>query len=131
MKILSNLKYQLGTAALMATSYARQAFAQNDGGFAGGTPDVGGLPDAANADDVRNTVVDMIEIVLNFLGLIAVIVIIVAGIRLIVSQGEEEQKDKAKKTILYAIIGLIVVLFARVIVSLVTVYLAEEIEVGS
>lgn len=133
MKILNNLKYQLGTAALMATSYARQAFANNGNtsGFAGGTPDSLGLPDATDSTDVRDTIVDIIEIVLNFLGLIAVIVIIIAGIRLIVSQGEEEQKDKAKKTILYAIIGLIVVLFARVIVSLVTVYLAEELEVGS
>jgi hypothetical protein len=38
---------------------------------------------------------------------------------LIVSQGEEGQKEKAKKTILYAVIGLLVVLFARVIVALV------------
>jgi glucose uptake protein GlcU len=33
--------------------------------------------------------------------------------------GDEGEKDKAKKTIIYVIIGIIVVLFARVIVSFV------------
>jgi len=105
-------------------SYAQHAFAQAD---FGGTPDIGGLPDASDPDDIRETIITILAAILNFLALIAVVVIIIAGIRLIVSQGEDEQKEKAKKTILYAIIGLVVVLFARVIVSLVTVYLADQV----
>lgn len=113
------------TAGVMAVTTVSTAWAQ----FAGPTPDVGGLPDASSPDDVRGTVIAILEAVLNFLALIAVVVIVIAGIRLILSQGEDEQKDKAKKTILYSIIGLVVVLFARVIVSLVTVYLAEEVAI--
>lgn len=72
-------------------------------------------------------ITEIVTAVLNFLALIAVIVVIIAGIRLIVSQGEDEAKDKAKKTILYALLGLIIVLFARVIVGLITVYLASRV----
>ena len=64
--------------------------------------------------------VKMVTFFLNFLALLAIIFIVVAGIRLIVSQGEDEQKDKAKKTILYVIVGLIIILFARVIVGFFT-----------
>ncbi len=66
---------------------------------------------------------------LNFLALIAVVVIIIAGIRLIVSQGEDEPKEKAKKTIFYAIAGLLIVLFAKVIVGLVTTYIANQVAI--
>ncbi len=111
----------------MSAAYVSTVFAQGTNDFAGESPDIGGLPDASSPDDVRQVIVDILAAILNFLALIAVIIIIIAGIRLIVSQGEDEQKDKAKKTILYAIVGLVVVLFARVIVSLVTVYLAGEV----
>jgi hypothetical protein len=124
MSSLKKVTNSLAMAGALACSYASTAFGQE---FAGPTPDVGGLPDASDPEDVRQVIIDILAAVLNFLALIAVVVIVIAGIRLIVSQGEEEQKEKAKKTIFYAIIGLIIVLFARVIVSLVTVYLAESI----
>lgn len=122
-RTLSSLTTSVASAGILAMSFASTAWAQ----FAGPTPEVGGLPDATSPDDVRDVIITILEAVLNFLALIAVVVIVIAGIRLIVSQGEDDAKDKAKKTIFYAIIGLIVVLFARVIVSLVTVYLAGEV----
>jgi type IV secretory pathway VirB2 component (pilin) len=127
-KTIQNLPYSLATAGMLAMAVTKSAFAQGDNDFAGPQPEIGGIPDVTDPEDVRTIITDILQAVLNFLGLIAVIVIIIAGIRLIVSQGEDEQKDKAKKTILYAIVGLVVVLFAKVIVSLVTVYLAGELE---
>lgn len=109
------------SAALMLR--ASSALAQ----FAGPTPDVGGLPDAASPDDFRRVVTDILATVLNFLALVAVVVIVIAGVRMILSNGDEDAMGKAKKTIFYALIGLVVVLFARVIVSLVTVYLAQTV----
>lgn len=120
---LRSLAQKIAFGTTLSFAYATNALAQ----FAGETPDVGGLPDATTPDDVRNTITNILEAVLNFLALIAVVIIVIAGIRLIVSQGEDEQKDKAKNTILYALIGLVVVLFARVLVSIVTVYLAGEV----
>ena len=67
--------------------------------------------------DPKQIIINVLQWVLSFLALIAVIYIVIAGIRLIVSQGEEEQRKKAKDTILYVVIGLIVVLLAKVIVN--------------
>jgi succinate dehydrogenase/fumarate reductase cytochrome b subunit len=92
-----------------------------------GPSDVPGLPNATDPQGIRNIITKILTTVLNFLALIAVVVVVIAGIRLIVSQGEEEAKEKAKKTILYALAGLVIVLFARVIVSLVTEYLASQV----
>lgn len=117
---LQSIKNSLAVAGITSFAFTSQAFAQ----FAGENPEVGGLPDAT---DPRAVIIKILSAVLNFLALIAVVVIVVAGIRLIVSQGEDEAKDKAKKTIFYALAGLVVVLFARVIVSLVTVYLAGQV----
>lgn len=119
-RTLLGLTVGAGTTILLM----QRALAQD---FGGPSPDVAGLPDATDPDAVRNIITTILSAVLNFLALIAVIVIVIAGIRLIVSQGEEEPKDKAKKTIFYALAGLIVVLFAKVIVSLVTVYLAGQV----
>lgn len=95
-----------------------------------GGSDVPGLPNATDPSGIRRIITTILTTVLNFLALIAVVVVIIAGIRLIVSQGEEEAKEKAKKTILYALAGLVIVLFARVIVSLVTEYLASQVGSG-
>ena len=73
----------------------------------------------SNDTDLSAVAISIITMILDILALIAVIFIIIAGIRLIISQGEEEAKDKAKKTIMYVVVGLIVVLLARVIVGFV------------
>lgn len=68
------------------------------------------------------SIVDLILLIINFILsialLLAVLAIIIAGLYLITSNGDEGQKDKAKKIVFYAIIGIILILFARVIVSL-------------
>lgn len=89
--------------------------------FGGPIPDIPGTPaPGEGSEGIRDVILNALEVVLNFLALAAVIFIIIAGIRLIVSQGNEEQRDKAKKTILYVVIGLIIILFARVIVGFFT-----------
>ncbi len=76
-----------------------------------------GLASGTGTTGIKDAIVKLITSVLDFILIVAVIYVIFAGIRLIVSGGEEGEKDKAKQTIIYVIIGIIVVLFARVIVS--------------
>ena len=66
---------------------------------------------------LRNVILTLLYQVLNFLALAAVVVIIIAGLILIFSFGEDSKKDTAKKTIIYTIIGLLVILLARAVVS--------------
>ena len=83
-------------------------------------PDSGtDVPGLSSSVDIKAALVSLITKVLDFILIVAVIFVIVAGIRLIVSGGEEGEKDKAKKTIIYVIVGIIVVLLARVIVTFV------------
>lgn len=96
-------------------------------GFGGPIPAIPGTPSAVDKQGVRDIVLRALSFVLDFLALAAVIFIVIAGIRLIVSQGGDEQKDKAKKTILFVIIGLLIILFARVIVGFFTDTIPNEI----
>jgi hypothetical protein len=122
--VLRRLTLGASAASITSLVYASAALAQS---FAGPTPNLPGTPAAADEGQIRTIITDIITAILNFLALIAVVIIVVAGIRLIVSQGEDDAKDKAKKTIFYALVGLIIVLFARVIVGLVTVYLSDQV----
>jgi len=54
---------------------------------------------------------------LGFITLIAVIYIIYAGFRILTSSGEEEVIKKAKSTIIYVIIGILVIWFAWTIAN--------------
>lgn len=52
-------------------------------------------------------------------GVIAVIMIIVAGLKYITSQGDSTSTASARKTLIYAIVGLVVVVMAQIIVQFV------------
>ncbi len=113
------------SAAFRTESVTAQVF---DGpGLIGGVELADNVEDLPDADNPRQTVVDILEAILNFVALIAVIMVIIAGFYLVLSMGNEEQRDKAKRIILYTLAGLIVILFARIIVGLVTVFLADQL----
>lgn len=68
------------------------------------------------ADNVETVLLDIINIVLAFVALVAVGFLIVGGFRYITSAGDSEITEAAKKTIYNSIIGLIVVILSYVIV---------------
>lgn len=61
----------------------------------------------------------IINILLIFASLVAVIMIIYGGVRYITSRGDEDETTAAKNTILYAVIGLIVIGLSAAIVNFV------------
>lgn len=85
------------------------------GNFSVDKSDVDAIP-ALSDDSVVN---GLINGAFTLIGLICVVMIIVGGIRYMTSQGDSGTIAKAKNTILYAIIGLVVTLFAFVIVNFV------------
>lgn len=54
-----------------------------------------------------------------FAGVVAVFVLIYAGMRYILARGKEENIVKAKNTIIYAVSGLIIILLAFIITNVV------------
>lgn len=97
----------LPAAAVFAVPAA--AFANNLGGFS----EVSG---GGAVIDPRAAILNILLKVTSYVGLIATVVIIIAGIYLLTSMGEEAQKDKAKKIIIYAIVGIIVIALASALV---------------
>lgn len=57
----------------------------------------------------------VLGIVYFIAGIVCVIVIIIGGVRYTISQGESGNVQKAKNTILYAVVGLVVILVAAAV----------------
>lgn len=70
-------------------------------------------------DTLNNTVANIINIISVVVGIAAVIMMIYGGFRYITSAGNQESVKAAKSTILYALIGLVVVALAQIIVQFV------------
>lgn len=73
----------------------------------------------AAADEVNSIIALVINIFSLIVGVASVIMIIVGGMRYIVSGGDSGNVTSAKNTIMYAIIGLVVVALAQFIVKFV------------
>jgi hypothetical protein len=76
--------------------------------------------DEISQDQAKNSIENIIETTINLfslvVGVIAVIMIIIGGLKYIMSSGDASNVTSAKNTILYAIIGLVIVAFAQIIV---------------
>lgn len=59
------------------------------------------------------------NVILYIVGIIAVVMLIIGGIRYVVSGGDSKKVTDAKNTVLYAIIGLVVCFLAFAIVNFV------------
>ena len=68
-------------------------------------------------DDPRRVTVQIINIVLGFLGLIAVIVVLFGGFKWMTSCGNQENVGKAKKLLISGLIGLVIILLSWGITS--------------
>jgi hypothetical protein len=66
---------------------------------------------------IRALILRIVDFALMFLGLIAVIMIIYGGITYVTAAGNEEAVGKAKKIIMYAIIGIVIVLISFALVN--------------
>lgn len=62
---------------------------------------------------------EMMQFIFGVIGVIAIIMVMVGGFKYITSQGNPQETAKAKNTILYAIIGLVLAASSFTIVSFV------------
>lgn len=78
-----------------------------------------GVTGRSTADDVENIVIDIIQTILSFLGLLFVILIIWSGFQWMTAGGSSDAVTKAKQRIINAVIGLVIVLAAYAITNFV------------
>lgn len=79
----------------------------------------GGSCTATSGPSVQSVITDVINILSFAVGVIAIIMIIIGGIKYITANGDAGGVSSAKQTILGAIIGLVIVAMAQVIVRFV------------
>jgi hypothetical protein len=72
--------------------------------------------DTANQQSLNNLLTKIVNIFSIVVGVIAVIMIIVGGLRYITSGGDAGKVGTAKNSIIYAIVGLVIVALAQFIV---------------
>lgn len=118
-KTVKNIARPVLLAAALAIPMSAYGAVYGGGGILDGIAAAAGLGGITEIDSILDLILMIIAFILDFALLLAVLAIIIAGLYLITSQGDEGQKDKAKKIIFYAIIGIIVILFSRLIVVLI------------
>jgi hypothetical protein len=74
---------------------------------------------AAAENTVSKAIQDIVNLVTIVVGIAAVIVIIVNGLRFITAAGDSNTINSARTGIIYALVGLVVVAFAQIIVRFV------------
>ena len=67
--------------------------------------------------DLFHIIGNVIEIALILVGVIAVIYLIMGGIKYIMAKGDEEATGTAKATITYAIVGLLIAIAAYLVIQ--------------
>lgn len=77
--------------------------------------------DPDNNSDLVGNITAILNAIIGVLGLVCVVVMIIGGINYMTSSGDTSKVKKAKDTILYGLIGLIVCVLAFAIVNFVIV----------
>lgn len=85
----------------------------------GGVESAKGEGSADKVDNPSDLVKSAVNIVLYVVGVLAVIMLIWGGITYTTSAGDSNKVTSAKNTIMYAVIGLVVAIFAYAIVNFV------------
>lgn len=114
----------LMTAALTIFVFAPEVMAQGGAGVSvgGGALSDSDVPDivkslSGGSGSIRELALRIVNFFLLFLGLVAVIMVIYGGILYITAAGKEDQVGTAKKVILYAIIGIVIIALSFALVN--------------
>jgi hypothetical protein len=115
MKKISTFQIAQGMALVLTFMFALApiALAQYQTPGCGGT----GLPCDSS---ISQFILKIINVALAVAGLIAVLFLIIGGFRYITSAGNEEVAEGAKKIIINAIIGVVVIILSFVIVRVIS-----------
>ena len=112
---MNTIVKKVATAAAASSFFVNSVFAQ--GSAIGG----GFTPLAATAGGtLGSNITILINYFLGLLGLIAVAFLIYAGVLMVTAGGAEEQVTKARKIIMYAVVGIVIILLSYTIVTFVS-----------
>lgn len=91
----------------------------NKGAVCEGVKATGGTCDGAAQGQLETIIKAVVNVLSIVVGAAAVIMLIISGLRFITSSGDSSGIQAARNGIIYAIVGLVIVIFAQVIVNFV------------
>lgn len=101
--------FDLDLGSFFADEEKGLSFTQYEGQLA--TLDAEGYdPSLTGSSDLKEFILKVVNYGLGFLGLLAVLIVIYGGVLYVTAAGEEENAGKGKKAIMYATIGLLIVM---------------------
>lgn len=107
--ILASLIAVVGIASVAVPAYAQPSKEIRDGVNAAGSDSV----------SLQTRIKQIVNTLLFVLGTIAVIMIVIGGIKYVTSNGDASAVTSAKNTVLYSVVGLVVAILAYAIVNFV------------
>lgn len=123
MKISEKMK-TLVVAGVLAIAGVGAALTLGDAAYAAPSAVTNGLNTVSgefgnNSTTVESVVKTVINTILYIVGILAVIMVIFGGVQYTTSAGDQAKVTKAKNTILYGLIGLVVAILSYAIVNFV------------
>jgi cytochrome bd-type quinol oxidase subunit 2 len=113
---MNKIAQKVASAAAISSFFVGNAFAQGSNIFTGAA----GQPTATAGGTLGANITTLINYFLGILGLIAVGFLIYAGVLMVTAGGAEEQVTKARKIIMYAVVGIVIILLSYTIVTFVS-----------
>jgi len=112
----------VGAPLVMATSVGASnasALCEGSGGTWKADPKApnGGVCSSADGRTVPGTLQQLTDVLIFIIGAVAVIMVIVGGLRYVTSGGDQSALASAKNTILYSLIGAVVAIMAYALVQ--------------
>ncbi len=119
--LLFALPLMLGFSAplLWAAASTQGAVNQVCSGLSTASGGTGGCTADGGAGEINNVIATIVNILSAVVGIVAVIMIVIAGFRFVVSGGDSNSVAGAKNSIIYVIVGIVVVALAQIIVHFV------------
>lgn len=73
-----------------------------------------------NFENLDGLIIHLVNLAISFSVLIAVVALIIAGFKYILAMGDEEKIEDATKSLIFAIVGLVIVFIAPLVVEYIT-----------
>ncbi len=90
-------------------------------------PQAGASTGIAGSQDLGSLITNILKILLYVSGALAVVFIVIGGYQYVTSGGNEEAAEKGKKTLINSVIGLVVIILAYTIVTVVANTLTKSV----
>ena len=117
--IVAALVVSLGFSAVLLAPASYAACSSASSCVTSGLSATGGTSSKTSINAIIKTIVNVLLFIISA---VSVIMIIIGGLKYTTSQGDSTSLTSAKNTILYAVIGLLVAMFAYAIVNFVVTH---------